>query len=91
MTKKTISKEFRLKNMDRRSKPNIEEVNQNEFMSKKYKKFCEVLNCSYWMCNYSNWMFSYFCFYFFSWYLCSCYEFCSRINKLRKRKRSIIK
>ena len=39
-----ISKEFRLKNIDETRNYFIEEINQNEFISKKRKKFCTASN-----------------------------------------------
>ena len=44
MPKENISQEFRLKYIDETRNHFIEEVNQNELMSKKHKKFCRVLN-----------------------------------------------
>ena len=39
MTEENISQEFRLKNIDETRNYFIEEINQNELMSKKHKKF----------------------------------------------------
>ena len=39
-----ISQEFRLKNMDETRNCLIEEINQNELMSKKPKKVCTTLS-----------------------------------------------
>ena len=44
MPKENKSQEFRLKYIDETRNHFIEEVNQNELMSKKHKKFCRVLN-----------------------------------------------
>ena len=41
MTEENISQEFRLKNIDETRNCFIEEINQNELMSKKHKKFIE--------------------------------------------------
>ena len=38
MTKENISQEFRLKNIDETRNYFAEEINQNELMSKKYRK-----------------------------------------------------
>ena len=43
MTKENLSQEFRLKNIGRK-KYFVEEIEQNELMSKKYKKVCATLN-----------------------------------------------
>ena len=45
MSEENISQEFRLKNIDETRNYFIEEINQNEWMSKKHKKVCKVLNC----------------------------------------------
>ena len=39
-----MSQEFRLKNIDETRNYLIEEINRNELMSKKHKKFCTTLN-----------------------------------------------
>ena len=44
MSEENISQEFRLKNIDETRNYLIEEINQNELMSKKHKKFYRVLN-----------------------------------------------
>ena len=44
MVEENISQEFRLKNIDETRNYLIEEINQNELMSKKHKKVCRVLN-----------------------------------------------
>ena len=44
MAEENISQEFRLKNIDQTRNYLIEETNENELMSKKYKKFCTTLN-----------------------------------------------
>ena len=41
MSKKNISQEFRLKNLDKTTNCLIEEINQNELMNKKPKKITE--------------------------------------------------
>ena len=43
MSEENISQEFRLKNIDE-TRNFIEDMKQNEFMSKNHKKFCRVLN-----------------------------------------------
>ena len=44
MTEENISQEFRLKNMDEARNYFLEEIKQNELMSKKHKKVCKTLN-----------------------------------------------
>ena len=44
MSEENISREFRLKNLDETRNYLIEEINQNELMSKKNKKVCATLN-----------------------------------------------
>ena len=44
MTEENISTEFRLKNINERRNYFIEEINQNELMSKEHKNVCGVLN-----------------------------------------------
>ena len=44
MSEENISQEFRLKNIDETRHYLIEEINQNELMSKKHKKVYRVLN-----------------------------------------------
>ena len=44
MSEENISQEFRLKNINETRNYLIEEINQNELMSKKHKKVCRVLN-----------------------------------------------
>ena len=45
MSEENISQELRLKNIDETTNYFIEEINQNELMSKKHKKVYRVLNC----------------------------------------------
>ena len=44
MPEETISQEFRFKNMDETKNYLIEEINQNELMSKENKTFYRVFN-----------------------------------------------
>ena len=44
MTEENISQEIRLKNIDEAKNYLIEEINQNELMSKNHKKVCTTLN-----------------------------------------------
>ena len=44
MSEDNIKQEFRLKNMDETRNYLIEEINQNELISRKYKKVYRVLN-----------------------------------------------
>ena len=44
MVEENISQEFRLKNNDEAKNYLIEEINQDELMSKKHEKFCTSLD-----------------------------------------------
>ena len=44
MVEENISQEFRFKNIDKTRNYFIEEIEQNELISKKHKKFCKTLN-----------------------------------------------
>ena len=44
MTEENISQEFRWKNIDETKNYSIEKINQNEFMSRKHKNVCGILN-----------------------------------------------
>ena len=44
MSEKNLSQEFRLKNIDETRNYFIKEINQNELMSKKCKKVCNMSN-----------------------------------------------
>ena len=44
MVQENISQEFRLKNIDETKNHFLEEINQNELISKKHKKVCTTLN-----------------------------------------------
>ena len=44
MAEENISQEFRLKNIDETRNYLIEEINRNEFISKKHKKICATIN-----------------------------------------------
>ena len=44
MNEDNVSQEFRLKNINETRNYFIEEISQNELMSKKHKKFCVILN-----------------------------------------------
>ena len=45
MVEENMSQEFRLKNIDETRNYLIKEINRNELMSKKHKKFCTTLDC----------------------------------------------
>ena len=45
MTEENISQEFRLKNIDETKSYFLEEIKQNELMSKKHKTVCTTLDC----------------------------------------------
>ena len=42
MSEENISQDFRLKNKDEKGNHLIEEIKQNELMSKKHKKLCTI-------------------------------------------------
>ena len=44
MTEENMNQEFRLKDIDETRNYFIEEINQNELMSKRHKNVCGVLN-----------------------------------------------
>ena len=44
MPEENMNQEFRLRKIDEKRNYLLEEINQNEFMSKKHKKVCRVLN-----------------------------------------------
>ena len=44
MTEENISRKFRLENINKKINYFIEEINQNELMSKKHKSICGILN-----------------------------------------------
>ena len=44
MTEKNISQDFTLKNIDKTRNCFIEEIKQNELISRKHKKVCVTLN-----------------------------------------------
>ena len=44
MAEESKSLEFRLKNIDETRNYLIEEINRNEFISKKHKKVCTIIN-----------------------------------------------
>ena len=80
-----MAEEFELKNTDETRNYFIEELEQNELMSKKHKKVCVTLDyiehffyfsfCSYWMYFHIG-----FC--FFSRYFCRNNELCNSIKNL---------
>ena len=47
MPEENINQEFRLKKINKRRNYLIEEINQNELMSKKHKNVCRSLNYIY--------------------------------------------
>ena len=44
MVEENIIREFRLKHADKTRNYFLEEINQNELMSKKHQKICTILN-----------------------------------------------
>ena len=44
MGEENIAEEFRLKNLDERRNYLFEEIEQNELVSRKHRKFCATLN-----------------------------------------------
>ena len=71
MFEENISTEFGMKNVDETTNDVIEEINQNELMSKKNKIVYGVLN---YMEHYSYWMHFHLWFCFFCWYSYRNYE-----------------
>ena len=45
MVKENISQKFKWKNVNETRNYFLEEIEQNELMSRKYKKVCTTLNC----------------------------------------------
>ena len=85
MSEESISQEFRLESIDQTRNCFIEEINQNELMSKKHKKICRVLNYSEHLLvlisTVSEGVYIiYIC--FFNWYPYSYYELCNIIKNL---------
>ena len=81
MSGEKINQEFRLKIIEEF----IEEINQNELMTKKHKKVCKILNYIEHLLILVSTItgcVSIFCFCFFNWYLYKNYEFCNRIKNL---------
>ena len=62
MVEENISQEFRFKNIDETRNYFIEEIKQNELMSKKHKKICTTLT---YIEHYNYWIYFNFCFCFF--------------------------
>ena len=84
MTEENISQEFRLKNIDETRIYYLEEIKQNDCMSKKHKKVCTTLNyiehfliLAYTTTGYFN-----FCFCIPDWYSNRNHEFCNWIKNL---------
>ena len=71
-----MSEEFRLKNINETRNYLLEEIKQNEFRSKKCKKFCIALS----YIEHNHWMYFSFGFVFVAWYYYRNYEFCNRIK-----------
>ena len=90
MSEENINQEFRLKKIDKIRTYLIEEVNQNELMSKNHKKVCRVsiIMITHY-CNFYNfWVWFYLCFCFFTWYSHRNYEFCNWIKTLGNSRRN---
>ena len=72
MVEENINQEFRFKNIDETRSYFLEEIEQNELMSRKFKKIyitLHILNTFLFrFYNYS--IYFNFCFYFFAWYSC---------------------
>ena len=68
-----MSQEFRFKNIDGTRNYFLEEIERNEFIGKKHKKFCTTLTLSYFsFCNY--WMYFNLCFCYSAQYFYWNYE-----------------
>ena len=83
MAEENVSLEFRLRNIDETRNYIIEEINQNQLMSKKHKKYFTALNYieHFLICGSTITLFLYL-FLLLSWYSFRNYEFCSWINDL---------
>ena len=84
MAEENVSQEFRLKNIGVRRKYFIEEINQNELMSKKHKKVWTALNHIEHLFILTSVVTGCFNFTlcFCNWYSYRNYRFCSRIKNL---------
>ena len=79
MSEENISQEFRLKSIDEKRNYLIEEINQNELITKKHKKVYRILNYIehlFTLISKLTGCVSNFCFFYRN------YEFCNRINYL---------
>ena len=85
MVEENISQEFRFKNVDETRNCFLEEMNQNELMSKSHEKVCTTLNSiEHFLILASTITEIYFNFYFclFDWYYYRNYKFCNKIKNL---------
>ena len=80
MVKENIIQEFRLKKIDETRNYLIEEIKQNELMSKKHKKVWTTLNYIEHFLILASTITGCFHFCFFSWYSYRIYELCIRIK-----------
>ena len=71
-----MSRQFRLKNLDEKRNYFLEEIQQNELMSRKHRKVCTTLT---YIEHFLIWMYFNFCFCLFVFYYYSNYKFCHRI------------
>ena len=82
MGEENRSQEFRLKNIDETKNYFIKAIDQNEFMRKKHKKLCTILNYTENFLILAFVITGCFCFCFLSWYSYRNHEFCNRIKHL---------
>ena len=82
MVEENVSQEFRLKNIDKIRNYFLEEIEQNELMSRKHKKICTTLNYIEHFLILASTMYFNFCFCIFAWYSYRNYKFCNRIKSL---------
>ena len=85
MVEENIIQEFRWKNIDKTRNCFLEEIKQNEFMGRKYKKICTTLNYTeeplILASTITGWVsISAFASLFFVWYSYRNYEFCNKIK-----------
>ena len=89
MPEENISPEFRLKNIEEMRSYLIEQINQIELMSKKYKKVYRVVNYIEHLPILVSTVTGYISISAFAWYSGRNYEFCNRIKNLCNNCRNL--
>ena len=88
MAEENVSQEFRLKSINETRNYFVEEIGQNELLSKKWKKVCTTLNyiehCLI-LASVVTGCISVSAFAFFAWYPYGNYEFCNRTKNLYRQ------